>query len=121
MVIPLIISTAVAIIVAAVAALLGVGFAVVFSGLLLPRHSDLSCDRIVSIFYIEFAYLLSLSFLSADQDAVEVGNFPKAFVHHFSLREDQLELLKEVFVFFTIFLVVVQEIHCFLDLHTEFR
>ena len=120
MAIPLIVSAAIAIIVA-IASLLLVVAVGVSSGLLLPRHLYLSCDGIVSIFYVELADLLPLVCLAADQDAVEVGDLPQTLFHHLSLPEDKLELLEEVLVLISILLVVLQEIHSFLNRHPEFR
>lgn len=46
------------------------------SRLLLPRHSQLPCNRVVTVFDVELADLLSFVLLPADQHAVEVGDLP---------------------------------------------
>ena len=116
----LIVSAAIAIIATMVALLLIVVVGVP-SGLLLPRHLYLFGYGVISVLYVELADLLPLVLLAADEHAVEVRNLPQALLHHLPLPEHQLELLEEILVLLPILLVVLQEIHCLLDLHPEFR
>jgi hypothetical protein len=79
---------------------------------------DLLYNGILPILEVEVMDVHALALLLADQNAVEVCDFPKFRLHHFPRTVDEFEFSEEFLVLNAMLLVVFQEVHRFLDFHS---
>jgi hypothetical protein len=85
------------------------------SALKCPLH--LFCYRFPSLVQVEVTNVPALGFLSANQDPIQMGDFPQLWIHLFSRSEYELEFGEKLFVLSPVFLVVVQKVHGLLYLN----
>jgi hypothetical protein len=85
----------------------------------IKRPLHLLCDGFPPLLQVELADIFAFALLSADQNAIKMGNFPQFRLHLFSRGEYQLEFWEKLFVISPIFFIVIQKVHGLLYFNAE--